>query len=215
LLHKNKDEKIPKRKMVKKIWRHISIIMFGFIAIATSDSRAAVLCKKQSVIFICPIVENMMTKNGISYDYVNGTIDAPWNITGPWGNVGTNITVNGNSRCSETNGSYLNIGNPSAEGGQYCWCQMTNNSLSGVWVFAHYFSEILICVSTCAHDCAYYAQASAIFRSAVCVPPTSQSSNCDGTTIIADNACPAGYVQCIGYKSSSDTAGNYTITCSE
>jgi hypothetical protein len=33
--------------------------------------------------------------------------------------------------------------------------------------------------------------------------------------IAASGSCSSGYTKCVGSKSSSDTAGNYTITCSE
>jgi hypothetical protein len=39
--------------------------------------------------------------------------------------------------------------------------------------------------------------------------------SCDGTMVVADDACPAEYIKCTGSQTGSDAKGNYTITCSE
>jgi hypothetical protein len=168
------------------------------------------LCKQQTSGFTCPIVANMST-NGSSSNYVGGSYEGTWTTTGPWGSGGTTITVGGNSRCSGTSGSYSNTGSPLAGGGGYCWCQMVNEGLSGAWAFMENYG-ITNCTSSCAYYCAYFVKNGSMFRPAVCRPQVLGS--CDGTTVIAD-LCQIGYAQCIGSKSSSNTAGNYTITCSE
>jgi hypothetical protein len=88
---------------------------------------------------------------------------------------------------------------------------MVNNGISGAWAFFYDYGSAQNCVFLCAYYCGYNVVNDPSFRAAVCVP----STYCDGTTMIADNACPGGYIPCIGSAPSSDTAGNYTINCSE
>jgi hypothetical protein len=167
------------------------------------------LCKQQSG-FTCPMVANI-SSSGSNYSYVRGA-ESTWTTTGSWGSGGAVITVSGNSRCSGTSGSYPNIGNPSSGGGQHCWCQIINAGFSGAWAYLYGYGKATDCASDCAFSCAGYIGNSA-FRFAVCRPQVLES--CDVTTVLADSLCPAGYAQCIGSKSDNDTAGDYTITCSE
>jgi hypothetical protein len=141
--------------------------------VATADSQAAVLCKKAAsapTTFTCPIVENMST-NGSKYSYGSGA-ESTWTVTGPWGSWGA-IAVNGNSRCSSTSETYPNIGNPTADGGKYCWCQIVNEGVSGAWAFWNTLSHATDCASRCASFCARNVEDASTFRAAICVPPGS------------------------------------------
>jgi hypothetical protein len=167
------------------------------------------LCK---VGFSCPIVANM-SAHASNYDI--STSAKTWNTIGPWGSGGATITVYGNSRCSGTIGREYEIGNPTPDGGSYCWCQMMNNGTLGAWVCREYMVEgDAVCASNCTYTCAQFAGWDSFFRPAVCVPPTDQNNSCDGTTVIADGACPVGYIPCIGSGAGSDAKGTYTISCS-
>jgi hypothetical protein len=196
---------------VKRIGVFASIMFFGLMTMSDS-SATPILCKQQTGGFTCPIIVNM-SADGSSYDYVNNATDGTWNVKGPWGSGGIPITVYGNSRCSGTSGTYPNIGNPISGGGEYCWCQMINGLLSGVWVFLTKQRPGLACALFCADYCAYHVQSISvfgnIFLSTLC------ERSCDDTTVIAENNCSLGYIKCIGSKTSSNTAGNYTITCNE
>jgi hypothetical protein len=185
-------------------------------AFAAADSPAAqILCRQQAG-FSCPIVANASGNlDGNVYDYESG-VEGTWIVSGPWGIGNASITVSGNSRCSDTPGTYPNIGNPSPSAGKYCWCQMVNAGFSGAW--ANLFTDVSAtdCIFYCAFSCAGIVgnEDYSGFRFAVCRPQILGS--CDGTTMIATSGiCPSGYVQCVGSKTSSGTAGNYTITCSE
>jgi hypothetical protein len=174
-----------------------------------TDSHAAeILCK---VGFACPIVANMSTSGTFSR-YGGGPSENEWSVTGPWGSGGATLVVYGNSRCSDTSGTYLEIGTPAAGGGIYCWCQIKNGSLLSDWTFHSDLGSN--CHWGCGGDCSGSFRYDSSHRSAVCVPPTSQSNTCDSTTVIANNTCSVGYIPCVGSKTSSNTAGSYTITCS-
>jgi hypothetical protein len=182
--------------------------MLGFAITVASDSSAApILCK---LIFTCPIVANMST-NGSSTDNMSNDI---WRVIGPWGSGGATILVGGNSRCSSTNGTYAVAGNPVEGGGQYCWCNM-DGGISGVWVFRYELSSLNVCRVGCTSTCASHFMNASDFRAAICVPRAGQNNICDNTAVVTDGACSARYIQCVGSKSTSNTAGNYTITCSE
>jgi hypothetical protein len=130
------------------------------------------LCKKQPVLaFACPIVVSMLS-NGGTASYVNSATDGTWTATGPWGGSGVTITLSGNSRCSDTYGTYPNIGNPSSGGGGHCWCQMVSAGLSGAWAFLHDYGSPS-CALICADYCSYNVRANSDFRTAVCVPASS------------------------------------------
>jgi hypothetical protein len=179
----------------------------------TPDSPAApILCK---VGFTCPIVANMET-NGNDYNSNYGTTEGTWNVAGPWGSGGSTITVYGNSRCSSTSGTALSRGSPVAGGGEYCWCQITNNGVLSAWAFRSRFSSRPeVCTLNCAGSCVLDVRNGPNFRAVLCSSSVGQNNSCNGTTVIAEGVCPAGYVQCIGTGTGGDTAGNYTITCSE
>jgi hypothetical protein len=181
---------------------------------AAADSPAAPILCKQQPDFTCPIVTNMST-DGSDYAYGGGA-ESAWTATGPWGGGGSTITVGGNSRCSFTDGkTYGRIGDPSTREGEHCWCQMVNAGFLGAWAYRGYRVTVPYCVSFCAFDCASGVRDSSAFRPMVCVPPASQPGPCDGTVVIANGACPAGYAKCVGTGAGDDAKGRFTITCSE
>jgi hypothetical protein len=189
--------------------KRIVICALMIFAAAASDSRAEpILCKQG---FSCPIVASM-SDNGSEYGYSG---DTTWFAKGPWGSGGATITIYGNIRCSATSGDGLYwgaAGNPSASAGQYCWCQMRNGSFAGPWVFQSAHGSVEVCMTSghCTGDCGHGAMSAVAFRSPMC-----STDACDGTTIIADGACPAGYAPCAGSQNSSNAFGSYTVTCSE
>jgi hypothetical protein len=152
-------------------------------ALTVSQTHAdKILCKKG----FCPIVSNMsINGTALSYD------DGAWTVTGPWGGGGAPIIINGNHRCSETKGTYLNTGSPVEDAGQYCWCQMKSEDSSGSWVFQS--DQKTHCDANCKVNCANYVQSKSNFRAAACV---SVSDSCNRTTVSAENDCPSGYVRC-------------------
>ncbi|MCL2017399.1 MAG: hypothetical protein FWG80_01310 [Alphaproteobacteria bacterium] len=86
--------------------------------------------------------------------------------------TGSNVSeFSGTSLCSNTSGSYLNIGNPVADNGQYCWCKITSipgfSVALSAWVFANDYSTPSICADNCAFNCAFFAQNSSAVRSAL------------------------------------------------
>ena len=88
-----------------------------------------------------------------------------WSVTASVGNYGQQ-TVSGESRCSSTNGTYANPGNPSTTNGEYCWCKMTSPR-AGSWIFYGYWSHALYCSIYCADYCAYVVLHYSDFRGAV------------------------------------------------
>jgi hypothetical protein len=179
------------------------IITLG-LAPAFDLRAAAVLCKAG---FVCPIVANMSTNgSGSAYDNTAGA----WGATGPWGNGGAAIRVYVGSACSTATS-----GTPAADGGLNCWCRMRNGSAFGVWNYRNKGDSVDNCNKYCEGNCAYSIETAAGYRSALCVPPADQNNICDGTTVIAEGACPAGYILCAGSKNASNDFGSYTVTCSE
>jgi hypothetical protein len=90
------------------------------------------------------------------------------------GSGGASITVSGNSRCSGTSASYLNIGNPVAAADRYCWCQMVNAGISGAWVYLGDDNSASGCASDCVAWCATNVRyVNSNFRAAICPPPPS------------------------------------------
>jgi hypothetical protein len=179
-------------------------------AVAVLDLHSApILCKQ---VFTCPIVENIGFDGDPLKSYFDPGAEGKWTVTGPWGNGGTEMAVKGNSRCSlETSEQRGDMGNPTAGNGKYCWCQMVNDGVSGVWVYDGSFSTASDCAAACGNGCEISIYSFPLFRIAICAP----SNICDETAVIADGACPAGYAKCTGSKEGSDISGNYTINCSE
>ncbi|MDR1071164.1 MAG: hypothetical protein LBL21_00785 [Rickettsiales bacterium] len=103
------------------------------------------------------------------------------------------------------------IGNPTAGGGQYCWCRIVVNSIFAAWVFGNDSVSDHGCRSECAHKCSTHVYSDRYFRLVICTP----SNICDDTAVVAEDDCPAGYAKCVGSKAGSDIAGEYTINCSE
>jgi hypothetical protein len=178
---------------------------------ASGPHAATILCKTG---FSCPMVENV-PGGGSDYGRQEGW-EGAWSVMGPWGGGNVMITLEGNSRCSPTSGiSFGEIGKPIAGNGNYCWCQMKNGASLGAWALRSSYGETSFCRLLCASNCVNGVGDFYDFRSAICVPPADQTNNCDETTLVAENTCPAGYVKCVGSKKGSDAAGQFTITCSE
>jgi hypothetical protein len=90
-----------------------------------------------------------------------GTAEDIWSTTGC---TGSDVDAfSGNSRCSETSGTYAQPGNPSEINGKYCWCKITEvtmsdnsqRSVSGSWLF-RYYDISAVSVSGCARECAEF-----------------------------------------------------------
>ncbi len=84
---------------------------------------------------------------------------------GEWRIIFSYGTVKGMAKCSNTNGDYATVGNPSNTNGQYCWCAATSyapdggnqcNIASPSWVFCLDGGFAYFCADRCAYWCASY-----------------------------------------------------------
>jgi len=89
-------------------------------------------------------------------------------------------TLYGMARCSATNGTWAQSGNPAVSSGQYCWCRATGYKSTGsdvisgslfslLWVFGDNGS-VVNCARGCAITCAYGAKESSDFRTSLFTP---------------------------------------------
>jgi hypothetical protein len=194
-----------------------------FLFCLTFNSHAVVLCQPANA-YTCPILTNIST-NGDSY-YPRGSCvssetcytpstDGSWTATGPWGSGTANITINGDSRCSTTVGSYPDNGNPVPGSGSdtYCWCRFkTSSGAVGAWA---YLNGISNCASSCAANCANNAYTSSAYRAALCSGAISFPSDYR----VAESTCPGGYTPVTSGTFNggnfTDEAGTFDVHCAE
>jgi hypothetical protein len=190
--------------------------VFALIAmmILTTDAKAVILCQPD---FICPIVRRALSLNGVGSDYTYGS--PRWHTWGPWSTDGYDrwLTIYGISRCSITNGIYLDIGNPVATTGNnavYCWCRIEDG---GAWVLLYEYEKTFECGNYCTNRCATRFEDNAEFRAAACVPAQSLSFPSDYR--VGETSCPAGYVQVTSGVfdggNFTDAKGSFDVHCRE
>jgi hypothetical protein len=136
------------------------IFLFGLIVF---DSCAAVMCRSLEILtFHClPTISSHWPSGSYIYpgghcasgsDCYTGANDGNWNVIGPWGSGGTNITLTGYSRCSTTKALRYAAGYP-AKGtgsGTECWGRIKGSDGNlGPWVFLTSYSA-----TECATGCA-------------------------------------------------------------
>lgn len=153
-------------------------------AIAAALCLLAAACgevtRKEAVGFACPIIENAARGgdgNGNVYDYSKDAAEGTWKLSGPWGRAGAPVTARGNSRCSGTGGTYLDIDKPKADKGRHCWCRIKNGGLSGAWVFLGDYDSAPYCAQFCASSCVNYVSLSSDFRAKLCQAPANKTSD--------------------------------------
>ena len=114
----------------------------------------------------CSVCENSEECSKVSASTCNNLIKEQWEVQFSYG------LVSGKSKCSSTNGTYLQSGNPVSSDGQYCWCQVLTNenrvqASSPSWVFYIDDRSASECEGYCAIACAYGVLARSDFRAAL------------------------------------------------
>ena len=114
--------------------------------------------------------------NAFTMEGTFGTENSSDLNNGEWAVTFSYGTVKGMAKCSETNGDYATVGNPSNTTGQYCWCGATIYTQNGgnacnvapsLWVFNSDVQYVSNCELYCANSCAYGVGTYADFRRAM------------------------------------------------
>jgi hypothetical protein len=119
--------------------KHIKLIISTVIVLMTAMSGAnAVVCKK--------MVYNVPTSCG---DYEGS--GSSWFV---WGCAGGSVdSFEGETRCSTSDGTFAQPGNPTDSGGGYCWCRLIIHPVAFGWVFQGYLGGPSNCWNVCPGNC--------------------------------------------------------------